>query len=684
MNNCVGIVDSVSAHEVKAFLLDSAPRNVALSGGISLFPRINGFLIIPNETGSLVGMITWVGYNHQKTENEVELPKGSRIISLTILGHIINTIKGKVFERGAFSLPTVGDQILLPNEEELELIVKNESIGSISIGTAPLNGNKEVKMPVNELFGRHLAVLGNTGSGKSCTVAGLIRWSIEQSFKTTAKSPNARFIVLDPNGEYSHSFNDLDVDVLTFKVQPDANERQLKIPAWMWNSNEWASIFKASDKTQKPLLREALRTLRSAADISDNSSDGIISSQRRILFLRDFLKVSIVSQRYIGNEKTAFGKDFKERLESLKYSAQGLTSDVEWKNEVITSCEKGLEIEQKYYKSFVKGGETIQYYDSFNSQEIEEFYKTVITMAERIQIDENISNVTEDDPIEFPLLELPGVIEDAASKTSALQYVDFMTIRIRSMLKNATLLPVISNDQSYSLLDWINEYLGTKNAESIRAKICVIDLSLLPSELIHLMVATVARLVFEALQRYRRYYDAELPTLLVMEEAHNFIHRYSDEDAGSDKLCSQVFEKIAREGRKFGLGLLVSSQRPAELSQTVLSQCNSFIIHRIVNDRDQEMVKKMVPDNLGNILSELPALPTRKAIVLGSAISIPTIVDINELPDIHRPKSETPDFWKVWIGDKERKIDWTPIVNEWQRKSIGIDETEMVDESESD
>ena len=108
------------------------------------------------------------------------------------------------------------------------------------------------------------------------------------------------------------------------------------------------------------------------------------------------------------------------------------------------------------------------------------------------------------------------------------------------------------------------------------------------------MVSTIARLTFESLQRYRRYYDMELPTLLVMEEAHNFIHRYNDEDAGADKLCSQIFERIAREGRKFGLGLMVSSQRPAELSQTVLSQCNSFIIHRIVNDRDQEMVKRMV------------------------------------------------------------------------------------------
>lgn len=681
MNNCVGIVDSVSAYEIKAFLLDSAPRNVALSGGISFFPRINGFLIIPNETGSLVGMITWIGYNHQKSENEVELPKGLRMISLTILGHIANTLKGKVFERGAFSLPTVGDQIVLPNEEELELIVKNESEGTVSIGIAPLNGNKEVKLPINELFGRHLAVLGNTGSGKSCTVAGLIRWSVEQSYKATGKSPNARFIILDPNGEYDHAFDDLNVDVYKFKVDPEnqLEEQQLRIPAWMWTSNEWASIFKASDKTQKPILREALRTLRSASSVDATGKTAIIVVQQRVLYLKNFLQVAISSQQYIPKDtRTNFGKEFIKRVESLQLANTRIV-DEDICDDVTELCNSAMEILDKYHGTY-NGHD---YYNSFDSQDVESYLEKVKSLVSNWGNEETIIDISEDDPVEFSLQELPTYITTIAEQSSAAQYVDFMTIRIKSMLRNAQLSTVIANRQSINLIDWINDYLGTEKNGDIKGKICVIDLSLLPSEMMHLMVSTIVRLTFESLQRYRRYYDIELPTLVVMEEAHNFIHRYSDDDAGADKLCSQVFEKVAREGRKFGLGLLVSSQRPAELSQTVLSQCNSFIIHRIVNDRDQEMVRKMVPDNLGNILSELPALPTRKAIVLGSAISIPTIVDINELPYIHRPKSETPDFWNVWIGDKERETDWTPIVNEWQRKSIKLDEKGMVDESES-
>lgn len=671
MNKCVGIVESVSAYEIKGYLLDSAPRNVVLADGISLFPRINGFLLIPNETGSLVGMITWIGYSQQDFKNEVALPRETRCISLAILGHIENTISGQKFERGAFSLPTVGDQIVVPTEEELAVIIKNDSEKTISIGTAPLNGNQEVKIPINELFGRHVAVLGNTGSGKSCTVAGLIRWSIEQTIKSNSKSPNARFIVLDPNGEYGGTFDDLDIDVIKYKVQPMKDEeKQLRTPAWMWTSNEWASVFRASDKTQKPILREALRTLRSASDVTDDANNNIINSQRRLLFLREFLKVSISLQKYIGNDKTSFGKDMKARIESLKCSAKKLDDDIVWKNEVIELCDKGHKIQEKYFKRYKnKEGHLVEYYDSFNSQEIEEYQEKVMETINRINVDENISSISEDDPIEFPLKELANIVDDIAGKTSASQYVDFMTIRIKSMLKNAILAPVIGNSQDTTLLDWINGYLGTStDHNSIRGKICVIDLSLLPSEMVHLIVATISRLIFESLQRYRKFYNVELPTVLVMEEAHNFIHRYKDEDYGTNKLCSQVFEKIAREGRKFGLGLIVSSQRPAELSQTVLSQCNTFIIHRIVNDRDQDMVRKMVPDNLGNILSELPSLPTRKAIILGSAIPIPTIVDINELKNDHKPKSDTPDFWSVWIGARNCPTEWQQIVQEWQKK----------------
>jgi len=158
-----------------------------------------------------------------------------------------------------------------------------------------------------------------------------------------------------------------------------------------------------------------------------------------------------------------------------------------------------------------------------------------------------------------------------------------------------------------------------------------------------------------------------LPTVLVMEEAHTFIKRYRGEKENTDAaiVCCQVFERIAREGRKFGLGLVLSSQRPSELSATVLSQCNTFLLHRISNDRDQELVQRLVPDNLRGLLRELPSLPSQNAVLLGWASELPVLVKMNDLPKEQQPRSDDPEFWKVWTGEKERSINWERIAEDW-------------------
>ena len=208
----------------------------------------------------------------------------------------------------------------------------------------------------------------------------------------------------------------------------------------------------------------------------------------------------------------------------------------------------------------------------------------------------------------------------------------------------------------------------------------------MPAEVVHIITAVIARMTLEAQQRYRNLNRGQvLPTVMVMEEAHTFIKRYNDgaENQNSATICCQVFEKIAREGRKFGLGLVLSSQRPSELSPTVLSQCNSFLMHRISNDRDQELVHKLVPDNLRGLLRDLPSLPSRHAILLGWASELPVLVKINSLREQHRPKSDDPDFWAVWSGEDEdgeivdRNVNWKAIADDWQQINTPLQDQDL-------
>lgn len=271
-----------------------------------------------------------------------------------------------------------------------------------------------------------------------------------------------------------------------------------------------------------------------------------------------------------------------------------------------------------------------------------------------------------DIPRPFSGEELLRSIEANAEIMGTSDYVETMLMRVKTLISDAKLQPVISSEEPITLEEWLDDYICPSN--SSKGSITIIDLSLLPADITHIITSVLARVTLEALQRYRRQNNGDtLPTVLVMEEAHTFIKRYNNDadNENATAMCTKVFEKIAREGRKYGLGLVLSSQRPSELSPTVISQCNSFLLHRISNDRDQELVSKLVPDNLRGLLRELPSLPARNAILLGWTSELPVLVQMNFLNKEFRPKSDDPKYWSTWTMD-EKMSNWDKISKEWQ------------------
>ena len=689
----IGTIDFVSPDEIKVLLDIEAPDGVALIAGTPRpFPRINGYVLIPSDEGHLVAQVEWITiersqYPKRKGMQDfglVDLPYPLRKMSLNPLGVLAYESKDANghdlyrFRRGVESYPTVGDAVLLPTQSQLRAIVESGDNRHVLIGSSPLAANAEVKIDPDRLFGRHLAVLGNTGSGKSCSVAGLIRWSMDEARKARdGADPNARFIVLDPNGEYANTFRDMS-KVRVFAVEPSDGIEQLQIPLWFWNSAEWVAFTQASAKTQRPTLVQALRSVR----------DGVFGatvtpSHEMRRYLRTLVS-AIQVERSSGNPWKGAGpaKGFRDRLIRWK---EGLAENASF-DAAESSALNGL----IQHITTLLAAHPGDWPAIFTPQEIGSLLGALSSTHSVFGgSDTDILPIDADVPRPFTGDQLLRSVEATAELLGVSEYVETMQMRIRTLLSDSRMKIVSGAAQDLTLDDWLRNYIGDNDASN--GSVTVIDLSLVPAEVVHIITAVIARMTLEALQRYRKLQHGKtLPTVLVMEEAHTFIKRYHDdaENQNSAAICCQVFEKIAREGRKFGLGLVLSSQRPSELSPTVLSQCNSYLLHRISNDRDQELVHKLVPDNLRGLLRDLPSLPSRHAILLGWASELPVLVQMNALPEQHRPKSDDPDFWAVWSGldskgrTVERQVNWKSIADDWQQIGASAQEQDLENNDE--
>lgn len=674
----IGTIEYVAPDELRVVLDNESPESIALNtGSPRLFPRINGYLLVPIDLGFMVGQISWITIERTpfigKESNLVNLPMPLRKLQLHPIGELSKDSNDEfIFSRGLETFPSVGDIVLIPTEEQLKSIIENGENRRVYIGTSPLIGNAQVKIDPDKLFGRHLAVLGNTGSGKSCSVAGLVRWSVEEArILSPDRKANGRFIILDPNGEYSKAFEDMD-SAKSFQVQVDGNDvrNRLKVPLWLWNSEEWCGFTQASEKTQRPTIVHALKCVK--------NDDYPIEVQSKINSLVKYVRIIITELHSLYNSGEPFGKFPKPKnFHNLIVKwMSGISRD--------SSFPKNLNDAIDEYENLMKGFITQrsgQYPDfSYTKNEVSDLYQKLKFIY---QLgggkEEDLIPIDANTPIPFNGKDFIRAIEASADLLKTSDYVDTLLTRVKLLIADSIIKSVV-DDIDMTLEEWLEKYIGKNKEETIT----IIDLSLLPSEVTSIITAVIARMVFEVLQRYRKMNKVALPTVLVMEEAHNFVKHYSDDDSVSaNKICCKVFEKIAREGRKFGLGLVLSSQRPSELSPTVLSQCNTFLLHRISNERDQELVGKLLPDNMRGIFRELPALPSREAILLGWATDLPVLVKMRNLPKPQRPQSSDPDYWDVWTKKTTREIEWKEIAEAWQKRNREASGVKMKDNADS-
>lgn len=225
-------------------------------------------------------------------------------------------------------------------------------------------------------------------------------------------------------------------------------------------------------------------------------------------------------------------------------------------------------------------------------------------------------------------------------------------LEAKSLDKRLGFLFQVSKDELS--MDWMGELclklMSCSLQEERKAGVKIIDFSDVPSDVLPLIISLVARIIFSVQQWTSK--ANQHPICLFCDEAHLYIPERTNQDAGAE-LGLRSFERIAKEGRKYGVSLAVISQRPAEVNRTVLSQCNNFISLRLSNAEDQAVIKKLLPDNLAGITDVLPILDIGEALIVGDASLLPTRVLIDE-PTI-KPASATVGFWKEWCGDKAKQ-----------------------------
>lgn len=721
----VGRVVSVDTAQVTIELNQDLKALTRLTyEGATAVAKINSYLILPIGAQRLVCMVTRVTLAEESEiradRTMVSLPKARRVVKASLIG----TLNGRDFTQGISNFPVLDNPVYLPGRNDLDLIFDredaNSSIGSaldepgycIEIGHSPIF-DYPVKMNPDSFFGKHAAILGSTGSGKSCTIASII-----QSILSYDGVNRTNFVILDTNGEYRSAFQQQQSDglwtncakgrTLYIPSDPSISDEQLTIPYWFLNSEELARLFKASAGIQQPVLLESLRLARSHGR---SESHPAVQREKLVLELSEILAATSRS----GN----VSKEVRDRAKGLSRWVEDALSDDCWseigteieKNEVVEAIAAVDQLADNHVDKNSRTGEEfpkvlpMDVRESITSR-LEPIHQAIVSSSFQADDPENMM-ANPDSPIYFQKsLFRTQHIEDVLSReysggSRARDYSGTMLMRIDRLLTDSRfefLFGPVGHElpnPNHSLAAFLRDVLGLGSAdapvpelsdpESVpegalpfydrqRAKteshnVVIVDLSLLAAEVLENVSALIGRMVLEFLQRIGEVLGesgrGSLPVVLVLDEAQNYIadDRYSDRES----ISKLVFERIAREGRKYGLGLLLASQRPSELSKTAISQCSSFIVHRLQNPEDLRYFKEIVPGIYGPVLDQLSALAPQTALVLGECVRAPALVRILDADPM--PRSKDPRFFRYWTADADDDIPVESIASRWEGRT---------------
>lgn len=650
----VGKVISVAADRL-VVELHGTSVNFTVVGfdDIHYVARLGAFVAIPVQSDYVIAEV--VGLREKdgpasRTPNSPEsLDKTSsaKYLDLVPVGTLPQERDGP-FRFGVSIFPSLYADALYVMDEELDRIFevadsieRVEGLESdngptrmkaLSIGTSVVFKDYDQKIRINEFFGGHSAVLGNTGSGKSCTVATILQSLFS---KPDQYAPHgATFLILDVNGEYRNAFSQLAPHIKRKYIQVvadpfggpptplDSSESTavFRLPHWFMSVEEWELLLRASERTQQPVLRTALGL----------SSLFAAGQSKALNDIKNHILGSCISHVLQTGEGSGAKKDRITAILSM-FSTQEINLQafspliaVDYGN--MPQAVKASELAIKHIKDEIA-------MPGYTHQQFEfEHLENALDLA--LLYEEAHGN---------------GQIRDYCAQ----MVTRFKWIRDREEFSFLRVPPSKLNDYEKSIPLFVEHCLGVTEKNKAKFKssqVIVLDMNEAADEVVEVAAAVISRLVFDRLRRAEP--RNHLPVNLVLEEAHRYV---SERTSGYAIDASKIFQRIAKEGRKYGLFLMVTSQRPSELSKTVLSQCSNFVVHRIQNPDDLVHIRQMTPFISDSVMKRLPSLPKQHALIFGNAVNLPTTFRVRDVNP--RPKSDDAAISELWYRPEGKAID---------------------------
>lgn len=537
---------------------------------------------------------------------------GEDIIKVRFLGEIV----GNHFVGGVIRKPTLSAKPRMITPEEIRLIVGEDNDSSLPLGHSPLYDNCPIHVDINELFSNHLAIFGNSGSGKSCGVARLL----QNVFHNQKLLPyKANFLIFDAYGEYHNAFMSLNQINPNFNFKfYTTNEQDLKeggerirIPLWLMNLDDMALLLDAEKHAQLSIIERMLKLVRIFTEDDEGSNQ----------YKNHLIAKAIMAILYTNQTASSKRDDI--------FSILSTCSTPEFNTEAPV---KGIGYVRKFRECF-----TIDTAGNFTES-------VLVTQYISSFIDEKLDNYEPTSNHYFTLLDLEKALNFTLISEGLLKnekaYNDAVTLKVRlhSILVGANAR--FFDFPSYITLENFISSLVSYNGR--KAQIVNFNLEDVDDSLAKVIVKIFSRFLFEFTKKLSN--RATIPFHLFLEECH----RYVQNDNDKYLLGYNIFDRIAKEGRKYGLMFNLISQRPVEISETVISQCSNFIIFKMTHPRDLDYIKKMLPNISADVIEKQKSLQPGTCIAFGRAFKVPMIIRMDmPSPEPHSSNCDVVDTWQV-------------------------------------